>query len=61
METSDALLSQQESLLCEQLSQFVDKKPYVRSNVTKDGFPIYWYRSVDDIPAKVNFCQLLFM
>ncbi|VBB31084.1 unnamed protein product [Acanthocheilonema viteae] len=54
VETSDALLSQQESLLCEQSSHFIDGKPYVRHNVTKDGFPIYWYRNVDDIPAKFS-------
>ncbi|VDK81304.1 unnamed protein product [Litomosoides sigmodontis] len=54
VETSDALLSQQESLLCENPSQFVDGKPYVRCNMTKDAFPIYWYRSVDDIPAKFS-------
>ncbi|MCP9263555.1 NADH dehydrogenase [ubiquinone] complex I, assembly factor 7 [Dirofilaria immitis] len=35
VETSDALLSQQESLLCKQPSQFVDGKPYVRCNMTK--------------------------
>ncbi|CAG9537860.1 unnamed protein product [Cercopithifilaria johnstoni] len=44
----------QESLLCEHPSQFVDGKPYVQHNVTKNGFPIYWYRSVDDIPAKFS-------
>ncbi|KAM3722728.1 Protein arginine methyltransferase NDUFAF7 [Dirofilaria immitis] len=54
VETSDALLSQQESLLCKQPSQFVDGKPYVRCNMTKNGFPIYWYRNVDDIPAKFS-------
>ncbi|EFO20574.1 hypothetical protein LOAG_07918 [Loa loa] len=54
VETSDALLSQQESLLCEHTSQFVDGEPYVRCNVTKNGFPVYWYRSVDDIPAKFS-------
>uniref|UniRef100_A0A1I8EEC5 Protein arginine methyltransferase NDUFAF7 n=2 Tax=Wuchereria bancrofti TaxID=6293 RepID=A0A1I8EEC5_WUCBA len=54
VETSDALLDQQESLLCEHPSQFVDEKSYVRCNVTKDGFPIYWYRNVDDIPAQFS-------
>ncbi|VDO45977.1 unnamed protein product [Onchocerca flexuosa] len=54
VETSDALLNQQESLLCEQPSQFVDGKPYVRCNITKNNFPIYWYRNVDDIPAKFS-------
>uniref|UniRef100_A0A8R1Y2Q5 Protein arginine methyltransferase NDUFAF7 n=1 Tax=Onchocerca volvulus TaxID=6282 RepID=A0A8R1Y2Q5_ONCVO len=54
VETSDALVNQQESLLCEQPSQFVDGKPYVRCNVTKNSFPIYWYRNVDDIPAKFS-------
>uniref|UniRef100_A0A0R3RZ23 Protein arginine methyltransferase NDUFAF7 n=1 Tax=Elaeophora elaphi TaxID=1147741 RepID=A0A0R3RZ23_9BILA len=54
VETSDALLNQQESLLCEYPAQFVDGKPYIRYNVTKDGFPIYWYRNVDDIPAKFS-------
>ncbi|VDN35176.1 unnamed protein product [Gongylonema pulchrum] len=54
VETSDALVLQQESLLCEQQSQFVVDKPYIRSNRTRYDFPVYWYRSVDDIPAKFS-------
>lgn len=55
VEVSDTLLIQQESLLCEKSSHFVSEKPYIRCNQTRHGFPIYWYRTLDDVPAKVNF------
>ncbi|VDM96414.1 unnamed protein product [Thelazia callipaeda] len=54
VETSDSLLVRQESILCENLSQFIEEKPYVRCNVTKNGFPIYWYRSIGEIPSKFS-------
>lgn len=54
VEVSDALLIQQESLLCEKSSHFVDGKPYIRCNQTRHGFPIYWYRTLDDVPAKFS-------
>ncbi|CAI4232404.1 unnamed protein product [Auanema sp. JU1783] len=51
VETSDALINEQEKLLCVDNSTTIyDDKPYVKKNKTKQGYPIFWYKNVDDIP-----------
>lgn len=51
VEISDALIDQQERLLCENPSSSVSDEAYVRKNTTRTGLPIYWYRDLDDVPA----------
>lgn len=54
MEISDALIDQQERLLCENPSTPVSDEAYVRKNHTRTGLPVYWYRDLDDVPAGVS-------
>ncbi|KAH7668058.1 putative S-adenosyl-L-methionine-dependent methyltransferase MidA, partial [Aphelenchoides avenae] len=51
VEISDALIDQQERLLCENPSTPVSDEAYVRKNHTRTGLPVYWYRDLDDVPA----------
>ncbi|ETN68709.1 hypothetical protein NECAME_15679 [Necator americanus] len=55
VETSDALIQQQEELLCGGPSTSSalsndGKEVVVRKNITKTGFPIFWYKTIDDVP-----------
>ncbi|KAK6741330.1 hypothetical protein RB195_009276 [Necator americanus] len=55
VETSDALIQQQEELLCGGPSTSSalsndGKEVVVRKNITKTGFSIFWYKTIDDVP-----------
>ncbi|TKR77555.1 hypothetical protein L596_018505 [Steinernema carpocapsae] len=51
VETSDALILEQEKTLCSKPSVFIDGHPHVRYNKTRSGVEVFWYRSVDDVPG----------
>ncbi|KAK6043644.1 hypothetical protein COOONC_18849 [Cooperia oncophora] len=52
VETSDALIRQQEELLCGSCSSAVSSssKNAVKENKSKSGVPIAWYKNLDDVP-----------
>ncbi|PAV62294.1 hypothetical protein WR25_03969 [Diploscapter pachys] len=51
VETSSALIEEQEKNLCPSTSKDVPEIPgALKSNKTKTGIPIYWYNNVDDLP-----------
>ncbi|EYC25203.1 hypothetical protein Y032_0012g1763 [Ancylostoma ceylanicum] len=55
VETSDALIEQQEKLLCDSPSTSTSssnygKEAFVRKNTTKSGVPIFWYKTLADVP-----------
>lgn len=50
VETSDALIDEQEKVLCIYNSENTKDTPHVRKNKTRTGVNIYWYKSIDDIP-----------
>nr|CDJ84318.1 unnamed protein product [Haemonchus contortus] len=57
VETSDALIQQQEELLCGASSSSgssSDCENVVRANKTKSGVPIFWYKTIEDIPEKFS-------
>lgn len=56
VEVSDSLILEQEKTLCCKPSEFIDGNPHIRFNTTKGGIPVYWYRSITEIPEKVNYC-----
>uniref|UniRef100_A0A0K0DDC9 Protein arginine methyltransferase NDUFAF7 n=1 Tax=Angiostrongylus cantonensis TaxID=6313 RepID=A0A0K0DDC9_ANGCA len=61
VECSDALIEQQERLLCgrcgflpsSESQKSDDSASYVKKSVSKSGVPIYWYKTIDDIPDQV--------
>jgi hypothetical protein len=55
VEISDALIDEQEKLLCGKISNAINDQPWIRTNKTINGFNIYWYKSLDDVPEKVSF------
>lgn len=50
VETSDALIDEQEKSLCIYTSKNSIDTPFIRKNKTRTGVNIYWYKSIDDIP-----------
>uniref|UniRef100_A0A9J2P4X3 Protein arginine methyltransferase NDUFAF7 n=1 Tax=Ascaris lumbricoides TaxID=6252 RepID=A0A9J2P4X3_ASCLU len=54
IETSDPLILEQEKTLCSRPSQFIENNAHVRYNTTKGGIPIYWYRSLSEVPEKFS-------
>uniref|UniRef100_A0A0N5AFJ6 Protein arginine methyltransferase NDUFAF7 n=1 Tax=Syphacia muris TaxID=451379 RepID=A0A0N5AFJ6_9BILA len=54
IETSDALILKQEETLCSKKSEFIHGNRHIRYNVTRGGIPIYWYRSLSDIPEEFS-------
>ncbi|VDK67007.1 unnamed protein product, partial [Cylicostephanus goldi] len=56
VETSDALIKKQEEFLCDRPSSSASngKEPHVKSNTTKSGFPIFWYKTIEDVPETVG-------
>ncbi|CAB3402323.1 unnamed protein product [Caenorhabditis bovis] len=52
VEMSDALIDEQERFLCvDNSTKPIDpNSSFVRKNKTKEGFDIYWYKSIDDLP-----------
>ncbi|MFH4977616.1 hypothetical protein AB6A40_004325 [Gnathostoma spinigerum] len=54
VELSDKLILEQERLLCRRPSKFIEGYNHIRFNTTHHGFPVYWYRSMDEIPQKFS-------
>ncbi|KAE9421124.1 hypothetical protein Angca_005733, partial [Angiostrongylus cantonensis] len=62
VECSDALIEQQERLLCgrcgflpsSESQKSDDSASYVKKSVSKSGVPIYWYKTIDDIPDQFS-------
>ncbi|VDN52973.1 unnamed protein product [Dracunculus medinensis] len=54
VEISDSLIKKQENILCNSITNYIEGHPYIKSNITKYGIPIFWYRSVDEIPTKFS-------
>ncbi|CAJ0587064.1 unnamed protein product, partial [Mesorhabditis spiculigera] len=56
VETSAALIAEQELKLCGQNSGDTAESDagYLRKNVTKEGIPVYWYNDVEDIPEQFS-------
>ncbi|CAJ0943261.1 unnamed protein product, partial [Mesorhabditis belari] len=55
VETANALIDAQEKTLCGSNSPNLDSNAaYIRKNQTTNGFPIFWYNNIDDIPANFS-------
>ncbi|CAD6198551.1 unnamed protein product [Caenorhabditis auriculariae] len=50
VETSDALIQEQERTLCVDNSTQPKDTPYVRKNKSRTGADVFWYKSIDEIP-----------
>lgn len=50
VETSDALIDEQEKALCIYKSDNTKDTPHIRKNRTRTGVNVYWYKTIDDIP-----------
>ncbi|KAF1761339.1 hypothetical protein GCK72_009595 [Caenorhabditis remanei] len=50
VETSDALIDEQEKALCIYKSNNTKDTPHVRKNKSRTGVNVYWYKAIDDIP-----------
>lgn len=59
VEISEPLIDQQELELCGKKTDTLINKGYLRENRTKNGIPIFWHRSVDTIPKKVNLLTFI--
>ncbi|VDM48036.1 unnamed protein product [Toxocara canis] len=54
IETSDALILEQEKNLCARPSEFIENNAHIRYNTTRSGIPIYWYRALNEVPEKFS-------
>ncbi|CAI5444685.1 unnamed protein product [Caenorhabditis angaria] len=51
VETSDALIEEQERVLCvDNSTPPTGDVPYVKKNKSRTGVDVFWYKSIDDIP-----------
>ncbi|KJH42327.1 hypothetical protein DICVIV_11683 [Dictyocaulus viviparus] len=59
VERSDALMLEQEKLLCSNPSPIMksvknESGNAVMKNMSKSGFPIYWYKIIEDVPEQFS-------
>ncbi|VDL73561.1 unnamed protein product [Nippostrongylus brasiliensis] len=55
VETSDALINQQEALLCgAPSSSSTNSENVVKQNKTKSGVPVFWYKTIEDVPEEFS-------
>uniref|UniRef100_A0A7E4VJU3 Protein arginine methyltransferase NDUFAF7 n=1 Tax=Panagrellus redivivus TaxID=6233 RepID=A0A7E4VJU3_PANRE len=50
VESSDALIDEQEKRLCGSLTKPIEGKSYVRQSRSLFGVPIYWHKDLSDVP-----------